>query len=181
MMTKSEAARQAMDFLTQIHRDVGTLVQSVDADADRRGWVSVQKNRISTDLSNALTPETWAIKYVTRIYIPRSVTETSSTAVAFVVALLPQHHRDAIAFSLAARLSPAVSRDGLWQDWNDTRPLLKHLADHPEGGNVPAAVMKEGFSPSAVAGVAFVSALLELEDMDVVRKRLLDRAFAAVG
>jgi hypothetical protein len=37
------------------------------------------------------------------------------------------------------------------------------------------------FSPSAVAGASFVSPLLELEDMEVVRKRLLDRAFAAVG
>jgi hypothetical protein len=180
-MNKSEAARQAMDFLRQIHRDVGDLVQAVDADADGRGWASIQKNRISTDLSNGLAPEAWVIRYVTRVYVPRQVSETSSVAVAFMVAFQPEHHQEAIACSIGARLSPAVSRDGLWQGWKDARPLLKHLAANRRGGDVPADVLKAGFSPSAVAGVAFLSPLLELEDMDIVRKRLLDSVFAAVA
>lgn len=180
-MTKSEAVRRSMDFLAQVHRDVGALVQSVDIDADERGWASVHKNRISDDLSNALSPESWAIRYVTRIYTPRKVKETSSVAVAFLVAFQPEHHQEALALSVGARLRPAVSREGLWKQWKDVRPLLKHLSEQRAGGAVPIDVLTSGFSPSATAGEVFMAPLLELENMAIVRTRLIEPAFGAVA
>ncbi len=179
-MTGSEAVWHAREFLQQAHRDIEALMRSVDADVDGRAWGSVHKNRISEDLSNALSSEWWTINYVMRIYVPRGEPGEVTSVVAFSVVLQPEGHKYSVAFSVGARLSPAVSREALWKQWRDARPLLRHLAENRSGGAVPIQVLRDGFSPSAASGVAFVAPLLELENMANVRERLLDPAFGAI-
>lgn len=182
-MNESSAVVQAMGFLRQVHRDLASMVQSVDADLDQREWERTENGaRITSDLSNALSPEKWAIKNLWRTYMPKEANGTNPKAVfGFWICLEPSHHDYAIAVAVSASLKGSLPAAAIWGAWNNDLPLLKHLSAHPSGGPIPPAVVKDGFIEDAIAGAAFVAPLMEMVNMNAVRNRLIDPAFAAFG
>jgi hypothetical protein len=185
-MTGSEAVVQAMRFLRQVHRDVAAMLESVDADLTSRGWERAMRGqKISTDLSNGTSPDGWALNYATRTYSPKASPDAAGAGpkrvVAFMVSLHPDHHDQAIALTVGASVRTTLTGDALWYAWKDARPLLAYLREHPVGGPLPPKVLREGFLADAVEGSAFMTSLMELADMETVRKRLLEPALKAAG
>ena len=177
-VSRSSEVYNAVKFLRDVHRDVATLIESVDSDLDEKGWERTQKNRVSSGLSNDLSPDWWVIQFVARFYVPRGAA-TAASAIVFSVVFLPEAHDHAIAFCVGAKLAPAVPRENLWQGWRDARRFLQSLSTHQSGGQVDPDILRDGFIPGASFGVAAVSPLLELETMDIVRDRLLFPALEA--
>jgi hypothetical protein len=155
-------------------------MESVDAEVQRREWESTTVNKISSDLSNALSSGKWVIKNVWRTYVPsmKDVTANPKAVIGFWVCLEPELQDHAVAVAVGAKLNPTLPASSLWDEWTNDRPLLTHLAERPEGP-LPLPVLQGGFLPNAIEGAAFLAPLMELTNMAVVRTRLLDRAFAA--
>lgn len=182
-MNPSQTVAHAIRFLRDVHRDVAALIESLDQEAQARGWERTLRNRISDDLGNGLSPESWIIKSVWRLYVPKArlTAENPRAALGFVICFEPEQHDHAVAVAVAAKLAGNLSADALWSAWKDARPLLRYLSEHPNGGALPADVLQDGFIAGASDGVAYVAPLMELESMDIVRSRLWDPAFAAVS
>jgi hypothetical protein len=177
--SRSADVYNAVKFLRDVHRDVATLIESVDSDLDERGWERTERNRVSSDLTNALDPNWWIIQYVSRFYVPRGVANATST-ILFSVVFLPEAHDYSIAFCVGAKLASPLPRENLWRGWKDARRFLKALNLQQSGEPVDPDILGDGLIPGAAYGVAAFSPLLELETMDKVRDRLLRPALDAL-
>ena len=60
-ITLGKAAKQAVIFLRQFHKDIYSLIQSMDEALLERQWQSYEPNRISSELGNGLNARSWVL------------------------------------------------------------------------------------------------------------------------
>src|SRR5258708_3679813 len=74
-----QSLRKAFHFLQDIHRDIYTMLTTLETAMDDKGWSPTEKGKISNDLSNRLTTDEWQIRSLYRIYAPAAQRKTTMT------------------------------------------------------------------------------------------------------
>jgi hypothetical protein len=179
-ITLGRAAKQAVIFLRQFHKDIYSLIQAMDEAQLARGWQSYEPNRISAELGNGLNARSWLLGSLYRLYIPAKQ-EHPRQALAVYVALAPEDYEEAMVLMAAVRLPKGSERTGraLWDGWTASAPVLRFLAGAAQPGEwtpLSKELYEKEFFPGAESVQAVTLPLCELTSTEVLRQRLLNPA-----
>ena len=109
---------QAMKFLRGVHKDVYELVTSLDAAMAEKNWYPARKNRVSSELSNALSFEGWLISGIWRLYVPNATASKTTTVAGILVDFEPAEvYDEPICLLAVARFSSAMPGTDIWDEW----------------------------------------------------------------
>ena len=144
-----------------------------------KNWYPVRKSRISYDLGNSLSFESWLIGGIWRLYV-RGLTAKTSIVAAVHVDLEPEDvYEEPVCFLFVARYESSRPCADIWEEWEYCEPAAVLLADKPDFATLDAAHLQEVF-PKAVDGRAKFVKLCGVKDVQSLRDKIVDPLLQAV-
>jgi len=172
-----QSVKQAVRFLQGIHRDVNSMIASLDDEMSQKDWHPTEQNRVTSDLSNGLNGNKWLIKSLYRIYSPHQEATSTQLIVAIQVEFDPPepHYDEPVCLLFAACFPSPVEYTDIWSKWDHagSERVLRHLAKKDKAQKLELKLLHDRFMPGATAGAALAVPLCNLTGVDSLRKNVV--------
>jgi hypothetical protein len=179
-----KAICDAFTFLRGVHKDVLSVVQTLDAIMAANEWYPTFENRISDDLSNgSYTSDKWLIRSIYRIYVnDQQHTEAAERVIAVHITFdPPESYGQPVCLCIYAKFPSPTSTREMWNRWSyvGSEKLLEHLGGADEFKAIPKHLFR-ALLPQAETGSAFAVNLCGLTSEPVVKQKLADQILGMV-
>jgi hypothetical protein len=174
-----QAAHRAVKFLRELHKDVHTVITTLDDLMEESEWYPSKDmgNRISDDLGNSLDNYYWVLENLTRIYVPDEARVKVVRAIIFSVAFAPAQFDESVCLIVVADFARPISiRQDFWNVWESWDRTLERLAGEQGSVVLTPQELADGFMPAASRGQAFIVPLTRLDSESALQQEVVKPA-----
>jgi len=162
-----QSVLEAVRLVRGIHKDVCTMITSLDAHMNEKGWYPTEKSRVTNELWHGLDRDVWLITAVYRIYKPHPDSAETQKVAAIVVDFdPPQGYAEPVCLLLAARFPKPRKCKNIWDEWDAyaNGQVLSFLSVSGKDGvqKLEKQRLNDRLLPGADAGSAFVVPLCDI-------------------
>lgn len=173
---------RAVRLLRLIHRDVATMLETIDKLMNDAGREPYDEHRVG-DVANTLRQhQRWLTNGIYRAYVPKDNLEMTDEFIELYIEFEPPSPWvEPVVILVAARFNPPFAPEAIWRKWgrDSFMEVLGTMRDC-RGTDFGAVAPLTGFLPPGGTCTALVMPLCDLRDATSVSKSIVQPALAAV-